>query len=186
VTKLGCRISIAWRSGRFFSTRNQLLRLTRLSCRRANTAARQQLEKRLDLFRIEPKLRRKLPQNRPELRAQSQHTRCNKFGQRLAYFSQPQHVRDVPRTLYRKDKILRRGVGPARKINNRWSLQRVERAVDLDRPENPGRLLQFTRLRQIFGIESPAPALIPPAGNPNPHFAEFLRLLIHFFARTHL
>src|SRR5690242_19556587 len=110
----------------------------RQSRRRAHIP-RQHLEKRLDLFGIKTKLRRKLPQNRPELRAQPQNTRSKEIRQRLAYLCQPQHVREVARALYCKNKIARRGLGPSRKTL--WALQRIECAVDFNRPEDSGGVL---------------------------------------------
>ena len=45
-------------------------------------------------------------------------------------------------------------------------LQRVERAVDLDRREPPGGVLELAALRQAGGVEHRAPRRVAPAGDP--------------------
>src|SRR5690606_25121739 len=48
-------------------------------------------------------------------------------------------------------------------------LQRVERAVDLDRREALGRVAQLVALSQTTRVEGPAPACVVPAGDADEH-----------------
>src|SRR5262245_20680618 len=53
----------------------------------------------------------------------------------------------------------------------RRPLERVERAVDLDRAEPPAGELELTPLRQALRIEDAAPRGVAPAGDADPHAA---------------
>ena len=100
-------------------------------CRRG--VLRQQLEERLESGGIESQLRRELPEHGSELGAQAEDARSHEIGERCADVVQLQHVRDVPRTLDGENEVIRRRVVPGR-IGCR-PLQRIEGAVDFDRPQ---------------------------------------------------
>src|SRR5437763_1901236 len=76
---------------------------------------------------------------------------------------------DEARPLDRKPETLRCLVAPGGKVLR--PLQRIERAVDLDGAKGIGGEGQLVLLAQAFGIEHPAPSLVPPAGNADPDVA---------------
>src|SRR5438067_12260766 len=63
----------------------------------------------------------------------------------------------------REHEIVGRVVVPLGVVSR--ALQRIERAVDLDRRQHPRRVFQLAVLRQLVGIEHVAPRLVAPAGD---------------------
>jgi hypothetical protein len=70
---------------------------------------------------------------------------------------------DEAAALDREDKIFRRLVMPAGK--GFGALQRIMRAVDLDRVEMPAGIGEFVFLAQLLRVKAAAPAGIAPAGD---------------------
>src|SRR5436853_1331884 len=73
---------------------------------------------------------------------------------------------DEPAALDGKDETVRRLVMPARERFG--ALQRIMRAVDLDRVEMPAGVGQLVGLAQLLRVEAAAPAGIAPAGDADP------------------
>src|SRR5579883_850005 len=78
---------------------------------------------------------------------------------------------DELRRLDRKDEVLWRLLFPLQKALR--PLQRIEGAVDLNRGKNARAVLELFLLRQLLGIEDPAPWRIRPArdADANPALA---------------
>src|SRR5690606_31271152 len=75
--------------------------------------------------------------------------------------------------LHREHEIVRRVLGPAGVAFR--PLQCVERTIELDAGEHPGRILELAALRQVPGIEHPAPGRVAPAGNSDADAASHRR-----------
>src|SRR5687767_9114011 len=112
--------------------------------------ARQHREKLLQAIAPINEHRRELPEERPDFVAQREDPRGEKVRERLRDVREPQHVRDVARAFYGKEKARRRIAVPLLVILR--TLQRVERAVDLDGGEMPAAELELAPLRQAFGV----------------------------------
>ncbi|MNP10636.1 hypothetical protein D3C76_1027920 [compost metagenome] len=106
--------------------------------------ARQQVEEPGKAAFIELHVRRKLPQERPELVAQQQRPGGKKVGHRLFDVLQPSHMGDIARPLDCEHEAVRRLVTPAQVTLGR--LQAVERAIDLDAGDRPRGERQFVVL----------------------------------------
>src|SRR5204863_1640716 len=130
---------------------------------RSFAVARQQCQKPVELFDIETEARRKLPQKRPELFFQPQYAGGEEIGERRLDVAQLFHMRDKTAALDREDKIRGRFSVPA--LEEFRPLQRVMRAVDLDRVDMPAGVGQLVLLAQLPGIKAAAPAAIAPAGD---------------------
>src|SRR3954449_5350488 len=76
---------------------------------------------------------------------------------------------DEPAALDCEDETVRRLVMPLREIFG--ALQRVMRAVDLDRVEMAGGMGELVALAQPLRIKAAAPAAIAPAGDSDPDLA---------------
>src|SRR6185503_11084704 len=99
--------------------------------RRLVGVARQHREERLEHVGPKVKNGRKLPQDRTELDAEIGDARREEVRKRLLAVAKLQHVRDEARTLDAEDEAVGRLVAPARV--ELGPLQRIKRAVDLDR-----------------------------------------------------
>ena len=111
--------------------------------------------------------RRELPEERSELVPKGQNSGSKKVRERLLDLGEPQHVRDVARPLHREQEPWWRVAIPLLVVLR--ALQRVKRAVDLDAGKVPAAELELAALRQPFGIPDPAPWLVAPARNADPH-----------------
>ncbi len=107
-----------------------------------------------------------LPQHRPELRPQGEHPGGQEVGQGSGGIGELLHVRDEPAALDREDEV-RRGLLRPRGEAGR-ALQRVKRAVDLNRVHAFGHVRQLPAVRQLVRIERAPPRLVRPAGDPDP------------------
>lgn len=87
----------------------------------------------LETLGVECQLRRQLPKHRPELAPQCQHARGEEVRERRARVAQLLHVGDETRPLHGENEVRRRLVMPLLPCGR--PLQRIERAVDLDRPD---------------------------------------------------
>ena len=125
--------------------------------------ARQQDQEIANQRRVEFQVGRQLPQDRPELRAEVGDARCEEIGNGGTRLAQPEYVRDELRGLDAEHEVVGRLVMPRLPAARR--LQRVERAVELDRRQCARREFEFASLRQVTGIERLAPRRIAPAGN---------------------
>src|SRR5687767_4569359 len=128
---------------------------------------RQPLEKGLEACRIEAEHRRKLPQERPELVAQVEDPRGEKIRQRSFEVLQAQEVRNVARALDAVEEAGRRLAVPLVVVLR--SLQRVERAVDLDGGKVPAAELELAALGKAFGIPDAAPGCVTPSRDADSH-----------------
>jgi hypothetical protein len=128
--------------------------------------ARQHCEKPVELFSIEAEARRELPQKRAELLLQPQDPGGEEIGERGFDVAQLLHMGDEAAALDGEDETVRRLVMPARE--GFGALQRVMRAVDLDRVDMPAGIGQLVGLSQLLRVEAAAPAGIAPAGDADP------------------
>src|SRR5438067_4359008 len=101
---------------------------------------------------IEAETRRELPQKGPELLFQPQHPRGEEIGERRFDVAQLFQMGDETAALDREDKIVGRLVMPAREEFG--PLQRIMRAVDLDRLEVPAGIGELVALTQFLGVEA--------------------------------
>src|SRR5205807_7456914 len=124
--------------------------------------ARQQTEKPVELFGVEAEAGRELPQKRAELILQPQYPGGEEIGERCLDVAQLLHMGDEAAALDGKDETVRRLFMPARE--GFGALQRIMRAVDLDRVEMPAGVGQLVGLAQLLRVEAAAPAGIAPAG----------------------
>ena len=74
--------------------------------------SRQPREEGIEERRVEPQRRRQLPQERPELRAQVEHSRGEEVRERRLDVVEPLDVRDETRALDREDEAVGRAVAP--------------------------------------------------------------------------
>ena len=116
---------------------------------------RQQGQKSLEKVWIVGKGPRELPEDWPELLAQVRDPGGQKIGERLLHLGEPPEVCDEARALDAEDEIRRRLGVPARVAFR--ALQRVERAVKLDRRKPARCVLELATLRQALRIERSAP-----------------------------
>src|SRR5207248_703982 len=107
---------------------------------------RQELEEGGELLRLVGEHRRELPQERAELVLEAQDPRGVEIGERLFYIAQPEQVRDIARALDGEHEPGRRVRIPLLVVFG--PLQRVERAVDLQRGEMPAAEFELAPLRQ--------------------------------------
>src|SRR4029077_7434166 len=122
---------------------------------------RQQFEERGERAFVDPRARRELPQDRPELVAQFNNPACDETVDRRAGTGEIGPVRRNAQPLEREDEILRGLVVPAAEA--RRLLRAVEGAVDLDRREPAAGIAELARLRQARRVEDAAPRRIDPA-----------------------
>ena len=117
--------------------------------------ARQQCQEMVETLGIEAKGRRELPEDRAELLLQPQDAGGKEIGERRLDLAQPPDMGDEARALDAEDEIRRRLGVPARVAFR--ALQRVERAVKLDRRKPARCVLELATLRQALRIERSAP-----------------------------
>src|SRR6266550_3868191 len=115
---------------------------------------------------VEAEARRELPQKRSKLLFQPQHPGCEEIGKWGFDLAQLFQMGDETAALDREEKIIGRLVIPAGEEFG--PLQRIMRAVDLDRIEMPAGIGEFVALAQLLGVEAAAPAGITPAGDADP------------------
>jgi hypothetical protein len=132
-------------------------------CRGRGAVPRQHSEEPGEPLGIEAEARWELPQKRPEFLFEAENPGGEEIGERGFDIAQLLHMSDEPAALDREDKILGRLVTPASK--GFGSLQRIMRAVDLDRIEMPAGIGELVALAQPFRIEAAAPSGIAPAGD---------------------
>src|SRR6185503_9951269 len=114
----------------------------------------------LEAGRIEAEHRRELPEEWPELVAQVEDSRSEEVRERLVDVLQPQEMRDVARALDAEEEARRRLAVPLVVILR--PLQRVERAVDLDRGKVRAAELELAAVGAAFGIPDAAPGFVAP------------------------
>src|ERR1700729_306572 len=105
----------------------------------------QHLQKGLHARSIVFEVRRELPQNWPQLVAKIEKSRGEEIRERLSHLLQPSDVRDVARSLDGELEVLWGLLAPFR-IAFR-ALQRIKRAIDLDRWQQARRIVQLETLR---------------------------------------
>jgi hypothetical protein len=145
---------------------------------RLGGGAREDGEKIFEHLLVEARHRRKLPQDGAQLWAQLEKSRGQEVGQRRFDAAQLEHVRDVTAALDRKHESLRRMFRPLSVAGR--PLQRIERAIELDRGENARGVFQLARLRQPARVEVAPPRRVAPARNADTdralaHTAAFAR-----------
>src|ERR1700674_1238736 len=104
----------------------------------------QEREERGKIVGVKGGPRRKLPQDRPELRAELADAAVEKALDRGSGLGQNFSVRRRARRLHGKDEVVRRVGGPAAEALR--ALRPVESRVDLDRGELAARIGQLRRL----------------------------------------
>ena len=170
-----CRGSRAWRSGRSATSpdhsRSPVSRSSwRSASRAASVVVRGSRSKNsASTSCVVVERRRQLPQDRPERVAERQHARGEEVGQRRLDVAQALEVGDEPAALDREDEVvghLAAPLGPARR-----ALQGVEGAVDLDRGQLRGGVLQLAALRQPLRVEVATPGRVGPPGDAHPCLA---------------
>ena len=114
--------------------------------------------------RVVAKIGRQLPKEGAELVAQVGDAGGEEVRERRLDVVKTQHVRDIARALDAEDEARRRVVVPGGVILG--SLQRIERAVELDRRQGARRVFELPVLRQALGVKrSAAPRRVAPAGD---------------------
>src|SRR5216110_2759219 len=83
-------------------------------------------------------------------------------------------MRDVPAALDREAEVAGHAGGPV--LVGGRALQRVERAVDLDRVEVARHVLELAPLRQSWRVEPAPPVAVPPPGQAHPDLAHGVTL----------
>ena len=125
--------------------------------------ARQLREEGLEALGLEGQHRRELPEDGAELVLQLEDAVGEEVGQRRLDLLEPAHVGDVLRPLDGEDESGGGVLVPLGVVLG--ALQRVERAVDLDRGKHARGVLQLLRLRQLLGVEHATPRFVAPAGD---------------------
>ena len=171
VWKLACRTSIACRSGmstRHSSSARPSIRSSwPLATSAASAVVRGNKAKNAaQPLLVVPEGRRELPEDRAELVAERKDSGGEEVGQRRVHVGQLLQVRDEPRALDREDESVRRLVVPA--LVRRRPLERVERAVDLDRVQPAGGVLELGPLRQAVRVVHLPPGRVAPPRDPHP------------------
>jgi hypothetical protein len=115
-------------------------------CRGRGAVPRQHSEEPVEPLGIEAEARWELPQKRPEFLFEAENPGGEEIGERGFDIAQLLHMSDEPAALDREDKILGRLVTPAGK--GFGPLQRIMRAVDLDRIEMPAGIGELVALAQ--------------------------------------
>ncbi len=139
-----------------------MARLDRVAKGNAVNLARQQPQEAADVFAIESPIGRKLPQDRAEFGAEHRKALCEKAGEPVLGFRELRLHHAITRALDRELKAVRHDLFPIRPA--RGFLPAVKGRVDLDRGQRARRKFELALLRQVAGIEYPAPRRIgPPA-----------------------
>ena len=125
--------------------------------------ARQDREEMVETLGVKFEARRELPQEGAEFLVEAQYAGGEEIGERRLYVSQLFEVGDEPAALDREDKTFRCLVAPSGE--GFGALQRIMRAVDLDRVNLPAREGQLIGMPQFARIKGAAPAAIVPAGD---------------------
>jgi len=123
--------------------------------------AREEAEEPIEARLLERQLRGELPEQGPELLPQLEEAGGEEVRQGRLHVLQLEHVGDVARPLHGKHEARRRLTAP-RRVELR-ALEGVERAVQLDRGEHPGRVFQLPAVRETGRVEHAPPALVAPA-----------------------
>src|SRR6185437_9333901 len=124
---------------------------------------RQQLQKAAEIGGIEFLGRRELPEQGTQMRAELGHAGIEKALDRVAGLFEHAPVHRIARPLDREHEPCRHLARP--RSESFWRLGPVERAVDLDRGQPLGRVMQLLRMRQTFRIKHAAPRLERPAAD---------------------
>src|SRR5215467_10074622 len=117
----------------------------------------------IEARRVEPEARRELPQEGAELLLKPQHAGGEEIGERRLYIMQLFEVSDEPAALDGEDEAVRGVVMPSRE--GVGALERIMRAVDLNRVDLPAGIGQLVGMAQPARIKRAAPPAIVPAGN---------------------
>lgn len=142
---------------------------------RGARAARQEPEETTQPLRIEMKARRQLPKDGPQLVSQAEQPVGEEVGEGDLHVLEPLDVRDEARRLDREDEAVGRLLAP-RGVGLR-ALKGIERAVDLERRQPARRVGELAGAREPPRVESPAPAVVGPAGDADPDLARHIRSL---------
>src|SRR5690606_22998816 len=127
-------------------------------------ALRQQREKSLEAL-VEGHPLGKLPQDRAELRPQTQEPGREEVGERRLHVAQLLHVRDEAAALDGEDEVVGRLLAPV--LEGLRALQGVKGSVEFDRSEATRRVLELLPLRQPLRVELPSPRRIAKARDPD-------------------
>ena len=127
---------------------------------------RQHIEIGIDLVGIELLIRRHLPEDRPELRAQLANATVEEPFDRLRRFAQIFALHRRARRLHRELKAVWCCRRPF--FEGCGRLCAIKRGVDLDCRDFAGRVFELLRRRQFRRIERLLPGLIAPAANSDP------------------
>ncbi len=125
--------------------------------------ARQNREEMVETLGVKFEARRELPQEGAEFLVEAQYAGGEEIGEGRLYFFQLFEVGDEPAALDSEDKPFRRLVAPPGE--GFGALQRIMRAVDLDRVDLPACEGQLIGMPQAARIKGAAPAAIIPAGD---------------------
>jgi hypothetical protein len=129
--------------------------------------ARQQRKEGIDALEVAGKALGELPEEGAQLLAQRSDARGQEIAERRLDALELQEVADVARALDREDEVARRFLAPA--LVEFGSLQRVERAVDLERVKDGRGVRELEPLGETLRIEPAAPGRVPPAGEADPN-----------------
>jgi len=125
---------------------------------------RQQSEEGVEVGSIELFRRRELPKHRPQLVAELQRAGIDETLDRVARLGEHTPVDGVARPLEGKDEARGRLARPLGERCRR--LRAIEGAVDLYGRHVLGRVGELFGVRQLVGIERPAPGLEGPSAHP--------------------
>jgi len=167
VADFECMPKLAVRAGAEPGARFELRIVTARQPRRRMRVARQKIEEGCEFARIEPHLRRQLPQDRTKLVLQPEHARREEIRKRRLCVFQLEHMGNEAWPFESEDEIVRCLFLPL--AEQLRALKRIKCAVDFDGREGFRRECQFVLLAQIAGIEHAAPARIAPTRYADAH-----------------
>ena len=147
LAKLSCRSSIAWRMVTTVAHLRQ--------------SGEKSFQKRGVIF---PR-RWELPQNGPELVPQRAYAAREESLDRNSRIVQAAACDAVAWRLDAEDKVVGRCVAPFRE--GLQGLGAIESSIDFDGGQMAARVIQLLGVRQIFGVENPAPGREAPAAHPD-------------------
>ena len=125
--------------------------------------AGEEIEEGGEAVGVEAHLRRELPEDGAKFAAEREDTAGEEVGERLLDVAELEHVGDEAWAFDGEEEAGGSFSGPAAEACG--ALHGVEGAVDFDRGEEGGGVLELAALREFWRIEDAAPVFVAPAGD---------------------